>query len=101
MKESAGILAYRRRGPGEVEVLLVHPAGWYNRNRPWSIPKGLPTLGETLEQAARRETWEEAGVAITGPLADLGTATYGAKVVYGFAAEAPSDAEPKPDQVEV
>ena len=61
MKHSAGTLLYRRAGDS-LEVLLVHPSGNYNRHKPWSIPKGLPDEGESLEVAARRETLEEAGV---------------------------------------
>ena len=60
MKKSAGTLLYRE-GPEGLEVLLVHPSGWYNKKKPWSIPKGLPDAGEDLETAARRETREEAG----------------------------------------
>ena len=45
-----------------MEVLLVHPSGSYNRNAPWSIPKGELDEGEDPETAARRETREEAGV---------------------------------------
>ena len=68
MKESAGTLLYRRQG-GQLEVLLVHPSGAYNRHAPWSIPKGVPDAEEELEQAARRETLEETGVT-AGPLTD-------------------------------
>lgn len=60
MKQSAGTLLYRRSDQG-LEVLLVHPSGNYNRQAPWSIPKGLPDDGETFESAARRETLEETG----------------------------------------
>ena len=45
MKQSAGTLLYRD-GPDGLEVLLVHPSGWYNRGKPWSIPKGLPDPDE-------------------------------------------------------
>ncbi len=87
MKESAGTLLYRRAGK-LVEVLLVHPSGNYNRAKPWSIPKGLPDEGETLEQAARRETREEAGVE-AGPLEPLGTIEYtkSRKRVHAYAGE--------------
>jgi predicted NUDIX family NTP pyrophosphohydrolase len=85
MKESAGTLLYRHR-EGTLEVLVVHPAGNYNRRAPWSIPKGLPSPGESLEDAARRETLEETGVA-AGPLEPLGSITYtkSPKRVYAFA----------------
>jgi predicted NUDIX family NTP pyrophosphohydrolase len=94
MKEAAGTLLYRRR-QGTLEVLLVHPSGNYNRHKPWSIPKGLPDPGETLEVTARRETLEEAGVT-AGELALLGSIVYqkSKKQVYAFAGPAPDDAAP-------
>jgi predicted NUDIX family NTP pyrophosphohydrolase len=97
MKQSAGTLLYRQ-GPEGLEVLLVHGSGWYNKNKPWSIPKGLPEPTETdLEAAARRETWEETGVEVTGPLVALGSITYkkSRKEVHCFAGPAPADVQPR------
>jgi len=90
MKQSSGVLFYRQ-GPGGLEVLLVHPSGNYNRHAPWGIPKGLPDEGETLEQAARREAREEAGVVAGAALVPLGTIDYtkSRKRVHCFAAKAP------------
>ncbi len=95
MKESAGVLLYRR-GPRGLEVLLVHPSGNYNRRAPWSIPKGLPEPGEDLETCARRETLEETGVA-ADKLVPLGFVDYtrSRKRIHGFAGEAPPDARPE------
>ena len=95
-KVSAGTLLYRHVD-NQLEVLLVHPSGNYNRHKPWSIPKGLPDEGETPELAARRETLEEAGVDVTGPLVELGTIRYqkSGKLIYCFAALAPSDCAPR------
>jgi predicted NUDIX family NTP pyrophosphohydrolase len=95
MVESSGSLLYRRRAD-EVEVLLVHPSGNYNRGKPWGIPKGLPDEGETLEAAARRETWEETGVA-PGELVFLAAISYqkSRKRVHCFAGPAPDDAQPR------
>ena len=62
-KLSSGTLLYRFVD-GSVEVLLVHPAGNYNRRAPWGIPKGAPDPGEELEATARRETLEETGLEI-------------------------------------
>jgi predicted NUDIX family NTP pyrophosphohydrolase len=87
MKQSAGIVVYRRL-QGQLEVLLVHPSGNCNRRAPWSIPKGLPNEGESLPDAARRETLEETGVTV-GQLVPLGSIDYtkSRKRVHAFAAE--------------
>jgi predicted NUDIX family NTP pyrophosphohydrolase len=94
-KESSGTLLYRRAS-GELEVLLVHPSGNYNRGKPWSIPKGLPDPGEDLEAAARRETIEETGV-VAGDLASLGSIYYqkSGKQIHCFAGPAPDNAAPQ------
>jgi predicted NUDIX family NTP pyrophosphohydrolase len=95
MQQSAGTLLYRTTDEG-LEVLLVHPSGNYNRRAPWSIPKGIPADGESLEEAARRETVEETGVR-AGKLFSLGHSDYrsGRKRVYCFTAVAPNDACPQ------
>jgi len=95
-KLSSGTLLWRLVD-GAVEVLLVHPAGNYNRRAPWGIPKGAPDPDEELEATARRETWEETGLTIIGPLADLGYVDYtrSKKRVYAFAGRAPDGAQPR------
>jgi len=95
-KLSAGTLLYRWID-GTLEVLLVHPAGNYNRRAPWGIPKGAPDPGETLEATARRETLEETGLCVDGPLVDLGHVDYtrSKKRVHGFAGPAPDGATPR------
>ena len=94
-KESSGTVLYRRTPEG-IEVLLVHPAGNYNRRAPWGIPKGQPDPGEDLEATARRETMEETGI-IAGALVPLGFVDYtrSRKRVHGYAGEAPADAAPR------
>ena len=94
MKHAAGTLLYRLTNDGPL-VLLVHPSGNYNRNKPWSIPKGELNEGEELEQAARRETWEETGVT-AGELVPLGHIDYAKsrKRVHAFAGRAADDAQP-------
>lgn len=57
-----GVIAFR--GP---EVLLVR-RGRPPRRGEWSIPGGAQRLGETAEEAARRELREETGIEV-GPLA--------------------------------
>jgi len=95
MKESAGILLYIFSAGG-AEVLLVHPSGNYNKRAPWGIPKGLPEPGESLEEAARRETLEETGIDVTQPLVSLGHIEYtkSKKRVHCFAAEALAEQVP-------
>lgn len=90
MKQSAGTLLFRQVDK-EVRVLIVHPAGPYNRRSPWSIPKGVAEPGETLEETARRETREETGLVPAEPLRSLGHIDYtrSRKRVHGFACPAP------------
>ena len=93
MKQSAGALLYRQGQVG-LEVLLVHPSGWYNRGKPWSLPKGEPNEGETdMEAVARRETLEETGVT-AGELVSLGHIDYkkSRKRIHCFAGPAPQAA---------
>jgi predicted NUDIX family NTP pyrophosphohydrolase len=94
MKQSAGTLLYRTVD-GSLEVLLVHASGNYNKKAKWGIPKGLPELQESLEDAARRETEEETGV-IAGDLQPLGTVDYkkSRKRVHCFYGPAPANAAP-------
>jgi predicted NUDIX family NTP pyrophosphohydrolase len=95
-KLSSGTLLYRFV-EGTVEVLLVHPAGNYNRRAPWGIPKGAPDPDEALEATARRETLEETGLDISGPLVDLGYVDYtrSKKRVHAYAGKAPEGACPR------
>ena len=95
MKQAAGTLLYRRSGE-TMQVLLVHPSGNYNRNKPWSIPKGECEEGEDLLATARRETQEETGLQ-AGELTPLGYIDYSKsrKRVYCFAGPAPAGVEPR------
>jgi predicted NUDIX family NTP pyrophosphohydrolase len=94
MKQSAGILVYRRASGG-LEVFLVHPGGpfWANKEEAaWSVPKGEFSPGEDPLAAARREFEEETGQAIDGdflPLAPCRQA--GGKTVFAWAVEGQVD----------
>lgn len=89
MKRSAGVLLHRRTPA--LEVLLVHPGGpyWQRKDRgAWQIPKGEIEPGEDPETAARRETEEELGVALSGALRPLGDVRQaGGKWVTAFTLE--------------
>jgi 8-oxo-dGTP pyrophosphatase MutT (NUDIX family) len=60
-REQAGAIPFRWR-KGTLEVCLIRNKG----TKKWKIPKGFVDSGETPEQAALKEAWEEAG--ITGRL---------------------------------
>ena len=94
MKESAGLLLFRRRA-GRLEVLLAHPGGPFWRRKDahaWSIPKGEIDPGEEHAAAARREFAEETGFAPEGPLIALGSRRQpGGKLVHVWAMEADWD----------
>lgn len=87
MKVTAGVLIYRKADKG-LEVLIVHPGGNYNAHKPYSIPKGEPDEGEELEDAARRELFEETGVECK-KLVPLGYADYkkSSKRIHCFASK--------------
>jgi predicted NUDIX family NTP pyrophosphohydrolase len=93
-KISAGVLLYRRRPTG-VEVMLVHPGGpfWAKKDLgAWSIPKGLMNEGENRLAAAKREFFEETGMAIEGECLDLGLYKQpGGKTIAAFAREGDFD----------
>lgn len=92
-EKSAGILLYKRTP--ELKVLLIHPSGGYNRNAPWSIPKGKKEAGETNEEAAKREVFEEVGIEVKNNLNSLDKVVYkSGKQVYAYYAEVEDSIEP-------
>lgn len=80
---------YRLGAGGGLEVFLAHPGGPFYLNKDkgvWTIPKGLPEEGESLEEAAVREFEEETGLTVQGDLVPLGeTKQKGGKLVYAWA----------------
>lgn len=58
---AAGGVVSRRNEGGEVEVLLVHRP----HHGDWSFPKGKREPGETDEECALREVWEETDLRCT------------------------------------
>ena len=61
---AGGGVVWRIGSSGEAEVLLVHRP----RYDDWSLPKGKRDAGETDEECALREVWEETGLHCTlGP----------------------------------
>lgn len=90
MKESAGVLMFRKRD-GKVEVLLAHPGGPFFQNKDdgsWTIPKGEVEAGEELLERARIEFEEELGTAAQGDWIELGWIKQkGGKIVHAWACE--------------
>jgi phosphohistidine phosphatase len=57
LPHQAAAIALRRKD-NELEVCLIRRRG----SRHWGVPKGLVDPGETLEETALKEAWEEAGI---------------------------------------
>lgn len=93
---SAGCVV-TRDGPDGVEVLLVHARGATFRRPLFGIPKGLVEAGETLREAALRETEEETGLRVALG-ADLGTVRQkSGKTVHAFHATVLPESLPRID----
>lgn len=96
VKQSAGLLMYRRQP--ELAVLLVHPGGpfWQKRDRGvWTIPKGLVEGEEDLFHTACREFTEETGLTPQPPFIELPEIRQSNKRVKAWAFEGDCD----PDQI--
>lgn len=90
MKQSAGILLYRRIDD-VLQVFLVHPGGPFFKNKDagaWSIPKGEFLNDEEPLAAAKREFEEETGQPVDGEFIALGSVKLkSGKTVYAWAVE--------------
>jgi len=62
-RPAVGVVVFRTVENGATEVLLVKRDKAPSRGL-WAVPGGSIELGETLEQAAEREVYEETGVAV-------------------------------------
>ena len=98
MKTSAGLLLFRERDDGELEVLLGHMGGplWARKDDgAWSVPKGELEAGEEPLAAALREFAEELGQAPpAGDVVELGEIRQkGGKRVIAFALRGDFDPE--------
>ena len=104
LRQSAGILLFRRRGSAAdgLEVLHAHPGGPFFTNRDeghWTLPKGEPDApDEDLLAVARREFAEEVGHPAPAAQPDrappiaLGTIVQkGGKVVHAWGLEGDLD----------
>ena len=96
MTTSAGLLLFRERDDGALEVLLGHMGGpfWARKDEgAWSIPKGELEPDEAPLAAALREFAEELGHAPPdGPVVELGEIRQKAgKRVIAFAVEGDFD----------
>jgi 8-oxo-dGTP pyrophosphatase MutT (NUDIX family) len=82
---SCGTLIVNNRG----EILLCHVTGTRN----WDIPKGMQDSGESTLEAARRELYEEAGLALdAAEFEDLGSFDYRRdKRLHLYKVRAPAD----------
>ncbi len=87
---SAGILMYRL-GIKLPEIFLAHPGGPFfskKDNGVWTIPKGLPEVGENILITAIREFEEETGFKPDGEFIPLGSIKQkGGKIVHAWAVE--------------
>jgi 8-oxo-dGTP pyrophosphatase MutT (NUDIX family) len=56
-REQAGVIPFRRTRD-TIEICLIRNNG----RKKWKIPKGFIDPGETVQEAALKEAWEEAGL---------------------------------------
>jgi predicted NUDIX family NTP pyrophosphohydrolase len=91
-KIAAGIILYHVE-QDELKFLICHPGGPFYQNKQhgvWTIPKGAPEDGESLEHAAIRELKEETGIALPEKISmhSLTPVKYNkGKVVHAWAVE--------------
>lgn len=67
--QQSGVIPFRQR-KGQLEVLVVRSS----QHNHWVVPKGVSGPGQTLQESAREEAFEEAGV--EGEVLDIDLGTY-------------------------
>ncbi len=96
MKQSAGILLFRRIGP-EIQFFLVHPGGPFfvkKETGAWTIPKGEIIPPEEPLETAIREFEEETSFRLGGPFVPMSPVVQkGGKRVLCWAMEGDVDPE--------
>lgn len=65
----SSVIPYRINN-GQLEILIVRSS----QNKHWVVPKGIADPGHSLQDSARKEAWEEAGV--EGEVAEQAVGTY-------------------------
>ncbi|WP_406825590.1 NUDIX domain-containing protein [Pedobacter sp. KACC 23697] len=94
MKQSAGILLFRRKSQ-QIDFFLVHPGGPFFAKKDlgfWTVPKGELNEDEDALTAAIREFKEETGQGLAGDFIELTPVVQkGGKKVLCWAAEGDLD----------
>jgi phosphohistidine phosphatase len=65
----SSVIPYRINN-GQLEILIISSS----KNKHWVVPKGIADPGHSLQDSARKEAWEEAGV--EGDVAEDAVGTY-------------------------
>lgn len=84
---AAGLLMCRSTRD-TMDFFLVHPGGPFYAKKDtgvWTIPKGIPEIGEDLIDAAKREFQEETGIVSSPPYHAIGSVRQkGGKLVHAW-----------------
>jgi len=80
IEKSAGAVVFKKNTANKIEYLLLQ-----RPEKTWCFPKGMIEKGEKLEEAARRETFEETGLkALSFASGFKETVKYFFKVKYDY-----------------